>query len=105
MHISRDMFAAAERAAISQGIRAGGQLMRTARFVVVLVSILCPAIASAQSSLAGAVKDSSGAQLPGVAGEGSRPAVIEKVRSVVTDTTGQYKIVDLGPGTYAITFS
>src|SRR5580704_1158408 len=79
--------------------------MRTVRFVVVLVSILCPVIASAQSSLAGAVRDSSGAVLPGVTVEAASPALIEKVRSVVTDATGQYKIVDLRPGTYAITFS
>jgi hypothetical protein len=79
--------------------------MRTVRFVVVLVSILCPAIASAQSSLAGAVKDSSGAVLPGVTVEASSPALIEKVRSVATDTAGQYKIVDLRPGTYTLTFS
>jgi hypothetical protein len=79
--------------------------MRTVRFVVVLVSILCPAIASAQASLAGAVRDSSGGVLPGVTVEASSPALIEKVRSVVTDTTGQYKIVDLRPGTYALTFS
>src|SRR5580704_4101732 len=79
--------------------------MRTVRFVVVLVSILCPVIASAQSSLAGAVRDSSGAVLPGVTVEAASPALIEKVRSVVTDATGQYKIVDLRPGIYAITFS
>ena len=79
--------------------------MRTVRFVVVLVSILCPVIASAQSSLAGAVRDSSGAVLPGVTVEAASPALIEKVRSVVTDATGQYKIVDLRPGTYTITFS
>jgi hypothetical protein len=79
--------------------------MRTVRFVVVLVSILCPAIASAQSSLAGAVRDSSGGVLPGVTVEAASPALIEKVRSVVTDATGQYKIVDLRPGIYAITFS
>jgi hypothetical protein len=79
--------------------------MRTVRFVVVLVSILCPAIAFAQSSLAGAVRDSSGGVLPGVTVEAASPALIEKVRSVVTDATGQYKIVDLRPGIYAITFS
>ena len=79
--------------------------MRTVRFVVVLVSILCPVIASAQSSLAGAVRDSSGAVLPGVTVEAASPALIEKVRSVVTDATGQYKVVDLRPGTYTITFS
>jgi hypothetical protein len=79
--------------------------MRTVRFVVVLVSILCPVIASAQASLAGAVRDSSGGVLPGVTVEASSPALIEKVRSVVTDTTGQYKIVDLRPGIYTLTFS
>src|SRR5580700_6840612 len=79
--------------------------MRTVRFVVVLVSILCPVIASAQSSLAGAVRDSSGAVLPGVTVEAASPALIEKVRSVVTDAQGQYKIVDLLPGTYTVTFT
>src|ERR1700680_3504752 len=79
--------------------------MRRLPIVVTLGLILFPAIAFAQSSLAGAVKDSSGAVLPGVTVEASSPALIEKVRSVVTDTTGQYKIVDLRPGIYAITFS
>src|SRR5437867_1150897 len=56
-------------------------------------------------SFAGVVKDTSGAVLPGVTVEASSPALIEKVRSVVTDNTGQYKIVDLRPGTYSVTFS
>jgi hypothetical protein len=79
--------------------------MRSLRLMVFLGSLLVPAIASAQSSLAGVVKDTSGAVLPGVTVEASSPALIEKVRSVTTDTTGQYKIVDLRPGTYALTFS
>ena len=79
--------------------------MRSLRLTVLLGSLLVPAIASAQSSLAGVVKDTSGAVLPGVTVEASSPALIEKVRSVTTDTTGQYKIVDLRPGTYALTFS
>jgi hypothetical protein len=79
--------------------------MRSLRLVAVLGSLLVPALASAQSSLAGVVKDTSGAVLPGVTVEASSPALIEKVRSVVTDTTGQYKIVDLRPGIYSITFS
>jgi hypothetical protein len=79
--------------------------MRSLRLVVLLGSLLVPAMASAQTSLAGVVKDTSGAVLPGVTVEASSPALIEKVRSVVTDTTGQYKIVDLRPGTYAMTFS
>src|SRR5437868_8156046 len=72
---------------------------------VAFVLLLLPALAQAQASLAGIVKDTSGAVLPGVTVEASSPALIEKVRTVVTDTTGQYKIVDLRPGTYAVTFS
>ncbi|HVZ20102.1 MAG TPA: carboxypeptidase regulatory-like domain-containing protein [Vicinamibacterales bacterium] len=75
------------------------------RLAVALLFALIPASAFAQSSLAGAVKDTSGAVLPGVTVEASSPALIEKVRSVITDATGQYKIVDLRPGTYTVTFS
>ena len=56
-------------------------------------------------SIAGVVRDSSGAVLPGVTVEASSPALIEKVRSAVTDGTGQYKIIDLRPGTYSVSFS
>jgi hypothetical protein len=63
------------------------------------------AVASAQASIAGTVKDASGAILPGVTVEAASPALIEKVRSVVSDGTGQYAIVDLRPGTYTVTFS
>ncbi|MBI3401283.1 MAG: carboxypeptidase regulatory-like domain-containing protein [Acidobacteria bacterium] len=67
---------------------------------------LWPAIASAQtSSIAGTVKDASGAVLPGVTVEASSPALIEKVRSVITDGAGQYKIITLRPGTYTVTFT
>src|SRR5881275_1333573 len=67
---------------------------------------LLPAAASAQTSaIAGIVKDASGAVLPGVTVEASSPALIEKARSVVTDTAGQYKIVDLSPGAYEVTFT
>jgi hypothetical protein len=63
-----------------------------------------PTAASAQASL-GVVKDTSGAVLPGVTVEASSSALIEKARSVITDNGGQYKIVDLRPGTYAVTFT
>ncbi len=66
---------------------------------------LFPAAASAQSGLAGVVKDTTGAVVPGVTVEASSPALIEKTRSVVTDEQGQYKIVDLRPGVYTVTFS
>ncbi len=55
--------------------------------------------------IAGVVKDSSGAVLPGVTVEASSPALIEKVRSVVTDSQGQYRIIDLRPGSYVVTFT
>src|SRR6476619_2165608 len=67
--------------------------------------LLWPTAAHAQASLAGVVKDSSGAVLPGVTVEASSAALIEKVRSVVTDGTGQYRIVDLRPGVYTVTFT
>jgi hypothetical protein len=67
--------------------------------------LLVPAMASAQGSIAGAVRDTSGAVLPGVTVVAASPALIEKARSVVTDGTGQYKIVDLRPGIYSVTFT
>jgi hypothetical protein len=73
--------------------------------VVVVFSLSIAASASAQASLAGTVRDTSGAVLPGVTVEASSPALIEKVRSVATDSTGQYRIVDLRPGVYAVTFA
>ena len=67
--------------------------------------LFVPAAAYAQASIAGVVKDTSGAVLPGVTVEAASPSLIEKVRSVVTDGTGQYKVVDLRPGTYSVTFT
>ncbi len=80
---------------------------RIARAVLVVCSVALPSTALAQGSsgIAGAVRDSSGAVLPGVTVEASSPALIEKVRSVVTDGEGQYRIVGLPPGVYAVTFS
>jgi hypothetical protein len=66
---------------------------------------LLPAVASAQSTIAGVVKDTSGAILPGVTVEAASPVLIEKSRSAVTDGDGRYSIVSLRPGTYDITFT
>ena len=80
--------------------------MRTCfRFAVVVAICLLPAAAFAQASIAGVVRDASGAVLPGVSVEASSPALIEKVRTAVTDNAGQYRIEDLRPGTYVVTFS
>src|SRR3989304_1760735 len=79
------------------------------RWFVVVAVALAPSLASAQGALArgtltGTVRDTSGAVLPGVTVEASSPALIEKVRTVVTDGAGIYRIVDLDPGTYTQTF-
>jgi hypothetical protein len=73
--------------------------------VVTLAFVLVPTTARAQSAIAGLVKDTTGAVLPGVTVEVSSPALIEQTRSAITDAQGQYKILDLRPGTYSVTFS
>src|SRR5689334_24489608 len=70
-----------------------------------LVLVILPAAVYAQAAITGVAKDSSGGVLPGVTVEAASPVLIEKVRSVVTDGSGQYRIVDLRPGTYSVTFS
>ena len=81
----------------------------TRRITVVSVALVClftwPIVARAQSAITGVVKDASGGVLPGVAVEASSAALIEKSRTVVTDGQGQYRIVDLRPGNYVVTFS
>jgi len=82
-------------------------MARSIRAVVWALALLAviPSIAAAQASITGVVTDESGAVLPGVTVEASSPVLIEKVRSVVTDSTGRYRIVDLRPGDYAVTFT
>jgi hypothetical protein len=74
-------------------------------FFALACVVAWPTLTYAQSAIAGVVKDSSGAVLPGVSVEASSDALIEKVRAVVTDETGQYKIIDLRPGAYVVTFT
>jgi iron complex outermembrane recepter protein len=69
-----------------------------------LVAIV-PRVAAAQATLTGEVKDTSGAVLPGVTVEAASPALIEKVRTAVTDGSGRYRIESLAPGSYTVTFS
>ncbi len=64
-----------------------------------------PRVAAAQAILAGEVKDTTGAVLPGVTVEAASPALIEKVRTAVTDGSGRYRIESLPPGSYTLTFS
>jgi hypothetical protein len=67
--------------------------------------VIFPLVARAQGSITGAVKDPSGAVLPGVTVEVASPALIEQTRHAVTDSNGNYRIVDLPPGTYSATFT
>src|SRR5262245_28556046 len=76
------------------------------RFVLMTACVAwAPATALAQSAIAGAVKDATGAVLPGVTVEAASDVLIEKVRTVTTDEAGLYRIVDLRPGTYKVTFT
>jgi hypothetical protein len=82
-------------------------LIRQVAFLAVLA--LLPRLALAQglgaASIAGVVKDASGAVLPGVTVEAASPVLIEKVRTTVTDTEGRYQLAELRPGTYSLTFT
>ena len=81
-------------------------MRRLVRMGTVIGSIvLLPAGAFAQASITGFVKDTSGAVLPGVSVEAASPVLTERVRTVVTDGTGQYRVVDLPPGSYMVTFT
>jgi hypothetical protein len=77
---------------------------------IACVLVLLPSVAAAQGALArgtltGTVRDASGAVLPGVVVEAASPALIEKVRTAVTDNSGIYRIVNLDPGVYSLTFT
>ena len=80
-------------------------MSKCAAGLVVVFCLALPSLALAQGSITGTVRDSSGPVLPGVTVEVSSPALIETVRSAVTDGAGRYRVVDLRPGTYAVTFT
>ena len=77
-------------------------MLKRAALVVLLVLLPTAAMAQAVATgtISGVVRDASGGVLPGVTVEAASPALIEKVRTAVTDGQGVYRIVDLRPGTY-----
>ena len=80
--------------------------MRMLKRVMLLLCVtMVPAAASAQSALSGIVKDTSGAVLPGVTVEATSPSLIEKARTATTDGSGQYRITELTPGIYTVSFT
>ena len=74
-------------------------------FLVLASLVLVPALAHAQSVFTGTVKDTSGAVMPGVTVEAASPTLIEGVKSAITDENGSYRIGDLRPGTYKLTYT
>jgi len=80
-----------------------GHILRVLQTVILLTVL--PTVAFAQASIAGVVRDASMAVLPGVTVEVASPALIEKVRTALTDGTGQYRVENLRPGLYTVTFS
>ena len=85
-------------------------MQRTWSLIVTFLALLIPSMVAAQGALergtlTGTVRDASGAILPGVTVEAASPALIEKVRSAVTDGAGVYRIVNLDPGVYSLTFT
>jgi hypothetical protein len=81
-------------------------MLRFPRLAAAVLAIcIVPSAVFAQGSIGGTVRDTSGAVLPGVTVEASSPVLIEKVRSAVTDSAGQYRIEDLRPGSYVVIFT
>src|SRR5712671_2385390 len=72
---------------------------------VAVAAVLAAATAAQTQTIAGTVRDATGAVLPGVTVEAASPALIERVRSAASDSAGQYRIVNLSPGIYTVTFA
>lgn len=81
----------------------------TRRWSGVLLIVLATALPSAAQTpvgtIEGLVRDTSGAVLPGVTVEVTSPALIEGARTAVTDHTGNYRVLRLPVGEYAVKFS
>jgi len=83
-----------------------GNVRRTWLSCLVLATAIWawPQVAAAQS-IAGTVKDTSGSVLPGVTIEASSPVLIEKTRTAISDGSGQYRVENLAPGLYTVTYT
>src|SRR5258708_4819858 len=84
----------------------GIMVKRSVSFAAAVLSLLrFPAAVSAQGTSSAVLTDTTGAALPGVTVQAASPALIEGSRDAVTDSAGQYSIVNLRPGTYTVTFT
>jgi hypothetical protein len=83
--------------------------MTKAKFAGVLIALavlmMMPSRASAQSTISGQVRDSSGAVVSNATVEAASEVLIEGKRTVTTNAEGRYAIIDLRPGTYVVTIS
>ena len=79
--------------------------MRWLSFAIGLVLLSIPSSALGQAAIAGAVRNGNGEPIPGVLVSAASPSLIEKSRTAITDGAGRYRIEDLRPGTYTVTFS
>src|SRR5690348_902653 len=91
--------------ALSVLVRSTSMFARAAIVCTCFLLLAVEARAQTAGSIAGVVKDASGAVVPGVTVEVASEALIERVRTTVTDSEGNYRLVDLPSGTYTVTFS
>src|SRR5258708_7559443 len=98
-------FCPAKHRAADRGESPMRQLVTGGLVVLIFLAATTPGRAQGLGTVAGAVKDTSGAVLPGVTVAVASPALIEKTRTAVTDGAGQYTVVSLPVGTYTVTFS
>ena len=84
---------------------AADRLMFRGLLLAAAIILFSAPAALAQSAIAGVVRDGSGAVLPGVSIEAASPALIEGMRAAVTDSAGSYRIENLRPGDYTVTFT
>src|SRR5580698_6527812 len=82
-----------------------GRMTRIGLGVLIGLGAAASSYAQTLGTIAGVVRDPSGAVLPGTTIEVASPVLIEKVRTATTDGSGQYAIVDLPVGTYSVTFT
>jgi Carboxypeptidase regulatory-like domain len=73
--------------------------------VAALLVLMPAALFAQEGQIAGTVRDTSDALVPGVTVEVTSPALIERIRSATTDGNGQYRITNLPVGVYKVTFS
>jgi carboxypeptidase family protein/TonB-dependent receptor-like protein len=85
--------------------RTNGMHSRITTLLAYLIIAVTPMLAQNLGAIAGIVRDPSGSVIPGVTVEASSPALIEGKRVTTTGGNGEYRIVDLRPGVYTVTFT